>query len=91
MSTTKRIEELLKKDFKVYLLEVKDDSLNHVGHPEAKKSNGGHFDIVIVSPDFEGKTHLERHRMIYNVLNSEFKTGIHALRIRALSIQEYKP
>ena len=89
MSTTERIEKILKRNFKVLHLEVTDDSAGHANHPEAKKSGGGHFDVVIVASDFQGKTRLERHRMIYQALK-EVKELTHALKIKALTPDEYQ-
>ena len=89
MSTTERIEKLLKRNFQVLHLEVTDDSQEHAGHPEAKKSGGGHFDVMIVASDFQGKTRLERHRMVYQGLKG-IKKSIHALKIKALTPDEYQ-
>lgn len=51
-----------------------------------------HFRLVISSEKFEGMRQLQRHREVNKVLEHELKTEgmIHALQIRALSIEEEK-
>ena len=85
MTTKAKIEQILHKHFKIARLEIVDDSLKHAGHAEAKRLGGGHFEVRIVSDDFKGKKPLERHRMIYKVLEGELKGEIHALAIKALA------
>ena len=83
MDTKDKIIEILKEKFSIQKLEVVDDTLKHVGHKEAQKSQGGHFSIHIISQDFAGKTLLERHRMIHDALKKELGKQIHALGIKA--------
>mgnify|MGYP003331846295 CR=1 FL=1 len=48
-------------------VELIDDSDKHAGH-EGAKGGGGHFQLIIVSPLFEGKSSQARHRMIHAAL-----------------------
>ena len=89
MSAKDKIEKILRRAFSVHHIEIQDDSSQHAGHAEAKKSGGGHFSVLIVSPDFEGKKTMQRHRMIHNILQKEMKEGIHALALKTLTPQEY--
>lgn len=61
---------------------VEDESELHVGHA-GSQSGGGHFRIRIVSPQFEGKTPIERHRMVHAMLKDLLPDKIHALAIEA--------
>jgi BolA protein len=63
-------------------LEILDESGKHVGH-EGAKSGGGHYQLVIVSREFDGKPAQARHRMVYEALGPMMKKEIHALAIRA--------
>ncbi|MDD5404199.1 MAG: BolA family transcriptional regulator [Sulfuricella sp.] len=65
-------------------LEIGDDSALHAGH-EGARSGGGHYNLTIVSPQFDGKLTVARHRMIYNSLGDLMQTRIHALSIRAFA------
>ncbi|MFQ5468823.1 MAG: BolA family protein [Gammaproteobacteria bacterium] len=44
--------------------------------------DGTHFEAIVISSDFEGKTKLEQHRMVYAALGDNMKDAIHALSIR---------
>jgi BolA protein len=68
-------------------LEVIDESSQHAGH-EGAKGAGGHFQLVIVSPQFSGKPVQQRHRMIYQALGPMMRSDIHALAIRAFAPDE---
>ena len=72
------------------LIEVTDDSATHAGHAGAQDhaertgvTNGTHFELTIVSSAFAGKSLVERHRMIYDLLAELMSTRIHALKIDA--------
>ena len=67
--------------------EVFDDSALHVGHAGAA-SGGGHFRIRLVTPVFEGKNRLQRHRLVYDCLTDLLQKEIHALAITAISPSE---
>jgi BolA protein len=76
------IRETLTAAFAPTQLDIIDESHLHAGHPGAA-SGGGHFAVTIVSPAFEGKNPLTRHRMVYDALGDAMKTEIHALSLKA--------
>jgi stress-induced morphogen len=41
-----------------------------------------HWEAVIVSASFEGKSLIQRHRMVYDALAEEMKGPIHALSLK---------
>lgn len=41
-----------------------------------------HFQAVIVSRAFEGKTRIEQHKMVYASLGDAMKSSIHALSLK---------
>ncbi|HWT53616.1 MAG TPA: BolA family protein [Rhodocyclaceae bacterium] len=67
-------------------IEIIDDSALHAGHAGARE--GGHYRLMIVSPQFAGKKTMERHRMVYATLDALMKNGIHALSITAKTPEE---
>jgi BolA family transcriptional regulator, general stress-responsive regulator len=69
------------------LLEIYDESAEHVGHAGAQ-AGGGHYQVLIVSRRFEGESRLSRHRMVYEALSAMLQTQIHALAITALTPEE---
>ena len=83
----KTIEQILQAAFAPTDLLVKDQSHLHEGHAGAKEGKG-HFDVRIVSDQFEGQNRITRHRMVYDALGHFMDTDIHALRINAISPAE---
>jgi BolA protein len=81
------IERLLQESFSPVELLVKDQSHLHAGHAGAKEGKG-HFDVTIVSENFDGVNRIGRHRLVYDALGDFMESDIHALRINAFSPAE---
>ena len=62
---------------------VIDESQRHEGHAGSRPGGQTHFRIYIVSATFQGKSRVERHRLINAALVDEIKDGVHALAIHA--------
>ncbi len=86
MNVADRIQDLLRRKLSASKVEVSDESGLHKGHQEAMKG-GGHYSVFVVSDLFQDKPLIERHRQIYNAL-SELTSEIHALAIKAYTVQE---
>ncbi|CAN1170931.1 SufE-like protein 1, chloroplastic/mitochondrial [Linum perenne] len=79
-----RIKEKLEEELKPVELEVEDVSYQHAGHAGVRGSDGEtHFNVKVVSKEFEGKSLVKRHRLIYGLLQEELQSGLHALSIVA--------
>ena len=52
--------------------------------------DGRHFEAVVVSHMFDGKSRLERHRLIYNALGEKMKEEVHALSMKLYTQQEWE-
>jgi BolA protein len=76
-----RIIETLTRGFAPVRLEVVDESERHAGHAGHRPGGETHYRIYIVSKAFEGKSRIERHRMVNEALAGEFREGVHALAI----------
>ena len=46
--------------------------------------DNNHFSAEIESKEFNGKTRLEQHKMVYNSLSEELKEDLHALSIKTM-------
>ncbi|MFL2754416.1 MAG: BolA/IbaG family iron-sulfur metabolism protein [Gammaproteobacteria bacterium] len=79
------IENKLKIDCEPWHLEVINESPNH-NVPEGAES---HFKIIIVSEKFFEIKAVQRHQLIYSVLNEEMKK-IHAIAIHPFTPDEWK-
>jgi BolA protein len=82
-----RIRERLDVALAPQDLEIQDDSHRHVGHAGAR-GGAGHYTVRVTAAAFDGKTLLERHRMIYAALQDMMNSEIHALSIQAHSPHE---
>ena len=88
--TAERVEairEALEAEFAPLHILVKDQSHLHAGHAGARDGLG-HFEVTIVADAFDGKSRIERHRMIFSALGTMMQTDIHALKINAFSPAE---
>jgi len=54
------------------------------------EGDGTHFEAVIVSGDFDGKTLLERHQLVYEVLGNAMKERIHALSLKTYTPEQWE-
>ena len=88
MNRAERIHAALEAAFDVRQIEVYDDSHSHAGHAGARPEGETHFDLLIVSPDFDGQSRVMRQRAVYARLSAEFEGGLHALSMRALTPDE---
>lgn len=69
------IERKIKEKIKTIHLEVVD------------LRGGDHIQAIVVSPDFENKTLVEQHKIVYDVLQNEMRTN----EIHALTLKTYSP
>ena len=80
---TADIRAAIERELSPTSIEIFDDSARHAGHAGARPGGETHFRVYIVSPAFEGKGRIERHRMINGILSAELASGVHALAIHA--------
>lgn len=71
------IDSLGDAEVEVYTEEHNDD-----------RSEGAHFSIRVVSPEFQGESRVERHRMVQKALGDSLGNEIHAVEISALTPEE---
>lgn len=84
---SERIRALLEAGLFEPQVQVIDESHLHVGHAGAREGKG-HFRAHIVSPSFAGLRALQRHQLVYRILDEMMQTEIHALNIVALTPEE---
>jgi BolA family transcriptional regulator, general stress-responsive regulator len=82
------ITNKLREAFTPESLDVIDESHLHEGHAGHRPGGETHFRIYIVSDAFEGKSRIERHRMINATLAAELAGPVHALAIKAQAPSE---
>ena len=52
--------------------------------------DGQHFQAVVVSGQFEGKSRVQRHQLVYGALGERMREEIHALSMRTVTPAEWK-
>ena len=52
--------------------------------------DGQHFEAVIVSAAFDGKSRIQRHQLVYGALGDRMRQEIHALSMRTLTPGEWR-
>jgi len=52
--------------------------------------DGRHFQALIVSAAFAGKTRVARHQLVYAALGERMREEVHALSMRTLTPEEYR-
>jgi acid stress-induced BolA-like protein IbaG/YrbA len=51
-------------------------------------ADGVHFEAVVISAEFAGKSTLQRHRLVYATLGNLMGREIHALGLKTLTPEE---
>lgn len=86
MTVQQRIAEKLTAALDPVHLDVVNESHMHSVAPGSET----HFKVLVVSPAFDSKSLIERHRAVNGALADELKNGVHALTIRALTPQQWE-
>jgi BolA protein len=86
MTVQQTIEDKLTQNLSPLHLEVVNESNNHNVPPGSES----HFKVVVVSDQFEGKSLIQRHRMINEVLQDELQNKIHALALHTYTQEDWQ-
>lgn len=89
MKRAQRIEEKLRSGLAAEHVEVEDDSARHAGHAGAR-GGAGHFNVIVVSEQFEGKNRVARHRAVYSAVEDMMPQEIHALSAQTFTPSEWR-
>ena len=87
-SVKDRIETKLREALTPNLLEVRDDSHLHRGHGGWREGGETHFHVTVVAAAFEGRSRVERHRVVNGLLSDELNGRVHALSLQLMTPQE---
>lgn len=83
MSVETKMREKLLVALEPTRLDLVNESEKHAGHRSSPGTGHSHFHLTIVSPAFAGKSRVDRHRMVNDVLEEELKGAVHALAVSA--------
>lgn len=90
MSIAEQIKRKITESLAPEHLELINESHKHKGHAGDNGTGESHFKLIVVSSKFEGYDRIQRHRMVFTVLNEELNGKIHALSIAAYTPAEYR-
>lgn len=51
--------------------------------------DGHHFEAVIISAEFAGKSKIQQHQLVYKALGDRMKQEIHALSMKTYSPEQW--
>ena len=52
--------------------------------------DGTHFETLVISDKFKGKTMVQRHQLVYRALGEKMGRDIHALSIQTFTPEEWE-
>jgi len=81
MGTVERIRNIVATALSPARLEVVDESGLHAGHAGAVPGKTTHVRILVEADAFRGKSRIECHRAVNELLKDEIAAGLHALAI----------
>lgn len=84
-----RIEARLRDALAAVHVEVADETQHHAGHAGARGGES-HYRVTVVSPRFEGLSRVAAQRLVYDLLEGELTSGLHALALRTLTPEQWR-
>jgi acid stress-induced BolA-like protein IbaG/YrbA len=54
------------------------------------QGDGRHFEALVISAAFVGKSRVARHQLVYAALGDRMRQEVHALSIRTATPEEYR-
>ena len=82
MNRKQRIDKILSNKFDNFLLEIVDNSNLHKGHNNFTGQDETHIKIILTKKNKISINRINIHRIINNLLEEEFKSGLHSLEIK---------
>ncbi|HID46796.1 MAG TPA: BolA/IbaG family iron-sulfur metabolism protein [Chromatiaceae bacterium] len=86
MNRQQTIESKLRQALSPMYLEVVNETHMH----NVPEDNESHYKVIAVSEKFNGKSLLQRHRLINTALADELANGIHALALHTMTPDEWE-
>lgn len=80
-----RIHQILSQTFSPVHFELENESYMH----SVPAGSETHFKVLLVSALFEGKSRIDRQRLVNEALKVELQSGLHALTQKTLTPEEW--
>ncbi len=88
MKVAQQLRHRLEQALAPTRLEIVDESASHHGHAGWREGGETHFQVLVVSPHFDGLSRIARQRLVHAAAAELLRGPIHALSIRALAPAE---
>lgn len=75
------VKKALVSSLRPTAIEVVNESGKHAGHSGWREGVVTHIHVKVASPLFDGKSRVERHRMVMGALAPQLADSLHAVRI----------
>lgn len=85
MTVQQQIEKQLKDTFMPVFLSVENESHMH----SVPRDSETHFKVVMATSAFDGKRAVQRHQMVYSLLQDYLNGGVHALALHTYTPGEW--
>jgi stress-induced morphogen len=76
----REVEELIEAGF--------DDATVDVTRPRGPDDDD-HYAAVVIAPEFDGESLVDRHQLVYDALGEHMTTDIHAIELSTYTPEEY--
>jgi BolA protein len=92
MNAIAEIKDTLQQKIGATIVEIVDRSDQHKHHQGRMDApaGSGHYDAIVVTDSFIGKSMMQQHRMVYEALADKMQTTIHALSLKTYTIEQWK-
>jgi BolA protein len=80
-----QLRQRLDLAFRPERLEIVDESDRHRGHAGARPGGETHFRVTVVASAFEGRSRVERQRLVHAALADLLRERVHALQLTTLT------
>jgi len=86
MNIQQTIEQKLADGLQALHLEV----INESGQHNVPPGSESHFKVVVVAKEFEDKSLVAQHRVVYKLLGDELKSRVHALALHTYTQRSWR-
>ncbi len=76
MVTPEQVKDYIAEGLECHFLDVAGD--------------GQHFEAVIVSPLFRGKSRVQQHQLVYGALGERMRAEVHALSLKTFTPEDWQ-
>jgi BolA protein len=81
MKVQDRMEAKLREELAPASMTLVNVSHHHHGHAGSPGTGESHFELHLVSEKFAGLSRIQRHKLVYRILEEEMAGPVHALQL----------